>query len=79
MDEKKFEEAVQLRGRCVSYVLCVTCVANYFVCFTSFCPTVSTLLFRSLRSVPIFLMFLKEVSFALQIKKYSKNSNIAKY
>lgn len=34
MDEKRFEEAVQLRGRCVSYVLFVTCgVANYFLSF----------------------------------------------
>uniref|UniRef100_A0A673K459 6-phosphofructokinase n=1 Tax=Sinocyclocheilus rhinocerous TaxID=307959 RepID=A0A673K459_9TELE len=32
MDEKRFEEAVRLRGRCVSYVLFVTCgVANYFL------------------------------------------------
>uniref|UniRef100_A0A673K834 6-phosphofructokinase type C n=1 Tax=Sinocyclocheilus rhinocerous TaxID=307959 RepID=A0A673K834_9TELE len=34
MDEKRFEEAVRLRGRCVSYVLFVTCgVANYFLSF----------------------------------------------
>uniref|UniRef100_A0A8C1SGB2 ATP-dependent 6-phosphofructokinase n=1 Tax=Cyprinus carpio TaxID=7962 RepID=A0A8C1SGB2_CYPCA len=34
MDGKRFEEAVRLRGRCVSYALFVTCgVANYFLSF----------------------------------------------
>uniref|UniRef100_A0A672K909 Phosphofructokinase, platelet n=1 Tax=Sinocyclocheilus grahami TaxID=75366 RepID=A0A672K909_SINGR len=34
MDEKRFEEAVQLRGRCICYILFVTCsVANYFLLF----------------------------------------------
>uniref|UniRef100_A0A673L3Z8 ATP-dependent 6-phosphofructokinase n=1 Tax=Sinocyclocheilus rhinocerous TaxID=307959 RepID=A0A673L3Z8_9TELE len=43
MDEKRFEEAVRLRGRCICYILFVTCsVANYFLLFdcslTSFAP-----------------------------------------
>uniref|UniRef100_A0A673KXV4 ATP-dependent 6-phosphofructokinase n=1 Tax=Sinocyclocheilus rhinocerous TaxID=307959 RepID=A0A673KXV4_9TELE len=34
MDEKRFEEAVRLRGRCICYILFVTCsVANYFFNF----------------------------------------------
>uniref|UniRef100_A0A9J8C3B0 ATP-dependent 6-phosphofructokinase n=1 Tax=Cyprinus carpio carpio TaxID=630221 RepID=A0A9J8C3B0_CYPCA len=31
MDEKRFEEAVQLRGRCVRYILFVTCSSNFNV------------------------------------------------
>uniref|UniRef100_A0A672K9L4 Phosphofructokinase, platelet n=1 Tax=Sinocyclocheilus grahami TaxID=75366 RepID=A0A672K9L4_SINGR len=31
MDEKRFEEAVQLRGRCICYILFVTCSSNFNV------------------------------------------------